>query len=213
MPDHAPADEGAYLAMPLDDLLRIVAIESHRARTIVIGEDLGTVPPGFRDVMAARGILGMAVLPFERDARGFVPVARWRRDAVAMTGTHDTPTIAGWWQARDLAWRAEIAGTPPTGLEERAADRAALWRAIGEGAPPADPAPVVDAAIAFVAATPGPLVLVPIEDLLGAEEQPNLPGTTTEHPNWRRRLPATTTALFDDPATARRIATLNEGTA
>ncbi|HVF92967.1 MAG TPA: 4-alpha-glucanotransferase [Sphingomonas sp.] len=214
IPAGAGAGEGAYLGMPLHDLLRIVAIESHRHRAIVIGEDLGTVPPGFRDIMRARGLLGMAVLPFERGEGGFTPAGQWPAGAVAMTATHDTPTLAGWWRGNDLGWRARIEGHASAQIERdeaaRAEDRAALWRAIGDGsAAPADPAPVVDAAIAFVAATQCPLIVVPFEDLLGVEEQPNLPGTTTEHPNWRRRAAAETETLLDDPAVERRIATLN----
>jgi 4-alpha-glucanotransferase len=213
VPHGAPAGEGAYLSMPFDDLLRIVTIESHRARAIVIGEDLGTVPPGFRDVMAARGIYGMAVLPFEREDDVFRPAARWSPQAVAMTGTHDTPTIAGWWQGRDLDWRARIEGWPDAAsTEARAArdeERTAMWQAIGVGELPANPAAAVDAAIDFAASTPCPLVIVPMEDLLALDEQPNLPGTTDEHPNWRRRMPGETKALLDAPDVAGRIARLN----
>lgn len=213
VPHGAPAGEGAYLAMPFEDLLRIIAVESRRARAIVIGEDLGTVPPGFRDVMAARGIYGMAVLPFEREEQKFKPAARWSPQAVAMTGTHDTPTIAGWWQGRDLDWRARIEGWAGAALIDaqtvRDEERTAMWQAIGAGDPPAEPTAVVDAAIDFVVSTPCPLVIVPMEDLLGLDEQPNLPGTTDEHPNWRRRIPGETAALLDTPDVAGRIARLN----
>ncbi|WP_445192889.1 4-alpha-glucanotransferase [Sphingomonas sp. Tas61C01] len=213
VPEGAPAGEGAYLAMPFEELLRIVAIESLRAQTIVIGEDLGTVPPGFRDVIAARGILGLAVLPFERDEATFKPAVAWSRQAVAMTGTHDTPTIAGWWQGRDLEWRSRIEHWAPPALAEaqvsRAQERSAMWQAIGDGVPPADPAIAVDAAIDFAASTRCPLVIVPLEDLLGLDEQPNLPGTIDEHPNWRRRMPGDTAALLESPPVAARIARLN----
>ena len=213
VPHGAPAGEGAYLSMPFADLLRIVAIESHRARAIVIGEDLGTVPPGFRDVMAARGIYGMAVLPFEREDDVFKPAALWSPQAVAMTGTHDTPTIAGWWQGRDLRWRARIESWPDAALVDaqvaRDAERTAMWQAIGAGELPTNPAAAVDAAVNFAASTPCPLVIVPMEDLLGLDEQPNLPGTTDEHPNWRRRMPGETAALLDAPDVAGRIARLN----
>jgi 4-alpha-glucanotransferase len=80
----------------------------------------------------------------------------------------------------------------------------------GEGDAPSsnDTQPVVDAALAFVAATPSPLCLPPIEDLLGIEEQPNLPGTIDQHPNWRRRLTAEARTLLDEPRIARRVAQL-----
>ncbi|WP_428970596.1 4-alpha-glucanotransferase [Sphingomonas sp. Xoc002] len=216
VPDGAPADQGAYLAMPFADMLRILRIEAHRANqgrgAIVIGEDLGTVPPGFRDIMAKAGMLGMRVLPFERDADGaFLPAETWSEQAIAMTATHDIATVAGWWKSRDLEWRAHIAGRPvsPDDSADRARERTALWQAIGNGAPePDEPAVTVDAAIAAVAETPCPLAIVPVEDLLGLDEQPNLPGTIDEHPNWRRRLPDTLDRSLATPEVATRIAIL-----
>jgi len=78
IPQGAFPTDGAYLTYPLDDLLRLVALESHRHRAIVIGEDLGTVPPEFRARMAEAGISGMDVLWFQRDKNGFLPPSRWR---------------------------------------------------------------------------------------------------------------------------------------
>ncbi len=208
IPAGADASEGAYLRMPGAQLRRIVAIEAQRADAVVIAEDLGTVPPGFRDNLAERCMLGMRVLPFERDAEGgFVPPAEWDEAAVAMTGTHDTPTLAGWWKERDIDW-AEQLGRSGADRARRATERTALWQAMGKpGDPPA--APPVDAMIARVAGAPCPLAIVPIEDLLGLEEQPNLPGTIDEHPNWRRRMDAPTPALLARRDVARRIALLN----
>jgi 4-alpha-glucanotransferase len=95
---------------------------------------------------------------------------------------------------------------------ERANDRDALWQALvqvgiasGAAPEPHDTHPVVDAALAFTAATPSPLCLAPIEDLLGSEEQPNLPGTIDEHPNWRRRLAVEAGSLLDEQRTAARV--------
>ena len=216
IPDGRAADQGAYLTMPFDHMLRILKIEAHRANdgrgAIVIGEDLGTVPPGFRDTMADAGMLGMRVLPFERDKAGhFLAPETWSAHAIAMTATHDIATVAGWWEGRDLEWRAQIAGTTVSDdqVEERKEERARLWDAIGEGPAPAEAAVVVDAAIEAVAATPCPLAIVPVEDLFGLIEQPNLPGTVDEHPNWRRRLPDTLEALTADTTVVARITMLN----
>ncbi len=217
VPEGASAAEGAYLDMPFDDLMRIVAMESQRAKAIVIAEDLGTVPDGFREAMDARAMLGMRVLWFERDAGGFVPPAKWSPDAVAMTGTHDLATVAGWWSGRDIDWtwdlgRKSEAADKPTDLATRAEDRVALWAAFDTGTEqptPEDTDPVVDAAVAHVASTPCALAIIPIEDLAGLVEQPNLPGTIDEHPNWRRRMPDTTEALLARPEVAARIDTLN----
>jgi 4-alpha-glucanotransferase len=202
IPEGAEATQGAYLTMPADHLKRIVAIEAHRAQAIVIAEDLGTVPPGLRDGLAARCMLGMRVLPFERDADGaFVPPRDWDAQAVAMTGTHDTPTVVGWWRGRDLDWRERLGGRPDRIARER--DKAGLWTMLGEDGPPPADAPL-DTILSAVAEAPAPLAIVPVEDLLGLEEQPNLPGTVDTHPNWRRRLPGETGALLARRAVARR---------
>ncbi|MGQ7440652.1 4-alpha-glucanotransferase, partial [Streptococcus suis] len=97
----------------------------------------------------------------------------------------------------------------------RIGDRKKLWTAataagVATGQMPNDPAPAVDAALALTTTAACPLLIVPIEDLVGLEEQPNLPGTTDEHPNWRRRLPDTTAALLARPEVARRTALLSE---
>ena len=135
-----------------------------------------------------------------------------------MTSTHDLPTVAGWWRETDLDRRAALGLMRDEAAErdERAADRGRLWSAfrdsgVAEGEAPAENAPeaVVDAAAAHVGGSACSLVLLPIEDLLGQEEQPNLPGTTDEHPNWRRRLPEAADRVLDDPAVVRRLRALD----
>jgi 4-alpha-glucanotransferase len=137
-----------------------------------------------------------------------------------MTSTHDLPTTAGWWRGRDISTRAAcgrlgVNEREEQLVEERASDRGRLWHAFteagavdGAGPPLDDPASFVDAALAFTAGTPSPLFLPPLEDVLGLEEQPNLPGTTDQHPNWRRRLTTEVNALFDEPRVAVRVAKL-----
>jgi 4-alpha-glucanotransferase len=192
----APLD-GAYLRYPLDDLLRLLALESWRHRCIVIGEDLGVVPEGFRERMRRARLLGTDVLFFMRRER-FLPPRRWRRHAVAMTTTHDLPTLAGWWRGLDIDLRERI-GLHSRDLaaeerERRADDRALLAQAINAAGTPkrvlaaSSADAFVDAAIGFVGATRSELALVPVEDVLALERQQNVPGTVDEHPNWRQRL-------------------------
>lgn len=218
VPDGARPSDGAYLAYPFDDMERLVALESHRHRAIVTGEDLGTVPEGFRERLARRGILGMQVLWFERDAHRFKPADQYSANAIAVTGTHDLPTIAGWWRGRDIEWRTPLGllgenMDEPAAQAERARDRQLIWETISpSGSPlpaPDDPEPVVDAALAFMGQTPAPLVVVPIEDALGLVEQPNLPGTVDEHPNWRRRLAGPSRDLLAAPQVRDRLARLD----
>ncbi len=211
VPDGGSAAEGAYLSYPVDDMLRVLAIESHAAEAVVIGEDLGTVPDGFRPRMDARGMLGMRVMPFEMEGDRLIAPDRYDAQAAAMTGTHDLPTMAGWWLGRELDWNEKLGRGRPdhaANRRERAEQRAGWWQSfvaagVASGPQPADddPAPVVDAAIGFVGKTPCDLVILPMEDVLGLVEQPNLPGTTHEHPNWRRRMPVATDAgLAAQPA-------------
>lgn len=219
IPHGASPAEGAYLAYPLDDLLRLVALESHRHRAIVIGEDLGTVPPEFRQHMAEAGISGMDVLWFQRDKKGFLPPSKWRPDAVAMTSTHDLPTVAGWWKGTDIAAREKLELVKDSEAERagRDKDRKALWNAVkaakvASGNPPApeNSEAAVNSAVRFVAKAAAPLALIPLEDMLGLTEQPNLPGTIDEHPNWRRRYGPPASDLLDTPQARRRLKALRE---
>jgi 4-alpha-glucanotransferase len=207
---------GVYLQYPFREMMGLLALESHRHQAIVVAEDLGTVPEGFREHIARVRMLGMRVLWFERSAKGdFTPANKWNREAAALSTTHDLPTLAGWWKGRDLAWCRKL-GMDKTSAEEkvfRARDRRKLWRTLkaegcAKGALPAAAAPFADAAFAHIAATPCPLKFFPVEDFIGETEQPNIPGTIDEHPNWRRRL------THDQPlatrSARRRVAILNK---
>ena len=228
VPAGAPATAGAYLTYPLDDLLRLVAIESWRQRAIIIGENLGTVPETLNTALAARGVMGIDVLWFERQPADedaaedtdtpapFLPPEQWPAQAVATTTTHDLPTIAGWWAGHDIAWRARLhqlgEGETEAGLMAmRAAERTALWQAmcaggVVDGAEPDAASAPVEAVLRWLSRARTPLRLVPVEDLLGAAEQPNLPGTVTGHPNWQRRLDADVRELFDHAEVRVRVA-------
>lgn len=214
VPQGASPRDGAYLHYPFADLLGLVCLESQRHRALVIAEDLGTVPRGFRHALFKARLLGMEVLWFARDAHGaFHPPARWPAHSAALITTHDLPTLTGWWRGRDLEWRDRIAGhIDKAAWRQRARDRRALWRALKasgiKGAIPKDASAFADAAIAALAHAPSPLKLVAVEDLTGAVEQPNIPGTIDEHPNWRRRLKS---AHPFATATARRRAALLNG--
>lgn len=221
IPEGASAAQGTYLQQPTDDLLRLIALESHRHRTIVVGEDLGTIPEGFQERMAAAGMLGMRVLWFEKQFGLFTDPRVWTREAAAMTSTHDLPTVAGWWLGHDIEVRAalDLCRDAEAEWAERETDRAALWAAFGhsgaaEGERPQATAPVLDAACRHLARAACEMVILPIEDAVGLTEQPNLPGTRDEqHPNWRRRLPQDAPTLLAQPAVAARLAALDDGAA
>ncbi|MGH7156476.1 MAG: 4-alpha-glucanotransferase, partial [Acetobacteraceae bacterium] len=213
---NSPA-EGAYLEYPLTDMLRLLALESHRHHAVVIGEDLGTVPDGLRDTLAAYGLYGMRVLWFERSDGAFLQPADWDANAVAMTSTHDLPPLASWWTGADIALRDRHHVLAPwqrrEQLEtERQADRIAIRQTFAgpastkeEPPTPDDTQRFVDDALQFVASTAAPLALLPLEDVLGTTEQPNLPGTTDQHPNWKRRLNGPVEEILNDAPAAQRL--------
>ena len=218
VPQGQDATEGAYLHFPVDDMMRLVALESQRHRAIVVGEDLGTLPEGFMERLNESGVMGLRVLYFEQAKdRSFKPPSTWSPGAVAVTTTHDLPTVAGWWRGRDIDWRVKLGllgegedGTPQR--EEREGDRARLWDAMcasgaAEGPMPAEGegAEVATAAARHVASAACALALLPLEDALALEEAPNLPGTTGAHPNWQRRLPGEAATLLDEHDTAARL--------
>lgn len=215
IPQGGDQRDGAYLHYPQDDLLRLLALESWRHKALILGEDLGTVPEGFREELAERGILGMRVLLFEQDHQGrFHPPRHWPDNALATSATHDLPTLDGWWQGRDIDWRERLQIADAQATEEaretRGRERRALREALAaDGGPEPDEvldsAAMIDACVGFLGHTPAPLVLLPLEDALGLEEQANLPGTVDSHPNWRRRYPGDSATLLDGEDAARRL--------
>ncbi|KPU59791.1 4-alpha-glucanotransferase [Pseudomonas fluorescens] len=214
IPNGSPPADGAYLYYPVDDLLRLLTLESHRHQAIVLGEDLGTVPDGLREKLIARSMLGMRVLLFEQDNTHFKPILDWPDNALATTSTHDLPTLNGWWHGRDIDWNARLGMVDASGeiewRQHREREREGLRRALSQ-----DPQnfreeshetdQVLDASVRFLGHTRAPLVLLPLEDALGVEQQANLPGTIDTHPNWSRRLPGYSEALLDGADAARRL--------
>lgn len=182
---------GLYVAMPRAELLAVVRIEAARAGAVVVGEDLGTIPEGLRAALDQAGVLGCRVAMFERDWDGdgaFTAPETYTEAALASWGSHDLPTWAGWRKGRDLDWRETLGElADPAAARARRAAEVAGFDALA-GPAPADLA-------RHLAASASRLVAVQAEDLLGAEEQANLPGTVLEHPNWRRRLALPASAL------------------
>jgi 4-alpha-glucanotransferase len=218
IPDGASGADGAYLGFPETDLVRLIALESQRHRAIVLAEDLGTVPDGFQDRLREAGIAGMRVLWFERGQDdSFTPPWHWTPRAAAMTSTHDLPTLAGWWRGHDIDWRLELGQVADEGAAraDRDRDKTLIWNAFqqsgaAQGEPPAadDSSGFADAACVHVGRSACELVMLPIEDALALVEQPNLPGTIDEHPNWRRRIAAHAENTLDDSATRARLQAL-----
>lgn len=198
---------GLYVSMPRDELLAVLRIEVARANAYVIGEDLGTIPDGLRDALAASGVMGCRVAMFERDWKGdqtFTQPSEYTDAALASWGTHDLPTWLGWREGRDIDWRARLDEVPDEAAARaaRAADVAAFAEMTGGSD--------LDALNRHLAGTASTLVAVQGEDLAQAVEQTNLPGTIFEHPNWCRRLPVPLSELVAGRALTQTSLTMSE---
>lgn len=207
IPAGASAKEGTYVSYPFDDLLGILALESQRNQCMVIGEDLGNVPQEVREKLGPLGVLSYRLLYFERGPDGgFRRPADYPRNAVVAVGTHDLPTLSGFWQGRDLDVRTKLGLFPSMAYRaqqvvNRSQDRAWLLTALEtEGLLPPDASvhpismPTMSLAMAqavhvYLARTPAKVMVVQGEDLLDQAEQVNLPVTTDAYPNWQHKLP------------------------
>ena len=214
IPDGLEATEGTYVRDHFEALLAVLALESVRQKVLVVGEDLGTVPDYVRDVLQRFGIRSYRLLYFERDPSGaFHPPRAYPRNALVSVTTHDLPTLAGFWEGRDIDQRRD-AGLLPDEATYRAMredrirekqqllDRLMELKLLPDWFPPsARDVPELtgelhNAIVGFLASTPAELMLLNQEDLLKQTEQQNLPGTTIQYPNWRHKMKCTVEELW-----------------
>ena len=181
IPTGAGPTNGTYVRYPASELLDIVALESHRARAFVVGEDLGTVEDEVRAELAERRILSYRLLWFEPEAP-----ESWPAQALAAVTTHDLPTVAGLWTGADRAAQRKIGLTPNE--EGEAGVRARLAAAAGASGD-ASVADITVGAYRALGRSPCQVLLATLDDALGVEERPNMPGTVDEWPNWSLALP------------------------
>ncbi len=200
-------DHGVYVQMPFEALLAATAQESVAHRCVVIGEDLGTVPEGFREEMADWGIWSYQVMMFERDDSGrFRGIDYYTPNALVTFNTHDLSTYAGWRSFSDLKLKRSLGIDPGESDDARWHALTMLSDVLRHHAIDTDD---LYAVAAFLARTKSRLLTISLEDLLGVIDQPNIPGTVDQHPNWRRRLPL----ALDDIAAAIDVAALKRATA
>jgi 4-alpha-glucanotransferase len=228
IPQGAAAPQGAYVNYPARELLAILALESVRRRTLIIGEDLGTVPPRIRRKLNQAGVFSYRVFYFERDGQNrFLPPEAYPTRALATVTTHDLPTLKGFWQGHDLALKRRLNLYSEARLAEadaaaREQDRRLLMEALqgrgllpdgalfDPGARDCCPLELREAVLTYLAQSEAALLEVRLEEIFGAPEQQNLPGTKKEHPNWRIKLPLTLDRMAGSPEPARLAARLNE---
>lgn len=200
-----PSD-GAYIHYPAEALLAILALESHKSHTTIVGEDLGTITPHIRKTLSLRGLLSYRLLFFEKTKKGnFIPPHRYKRSAMVAVSTHDLPTLKGFWEGRDIQWKTQLNMYPAPdaarkewsarSIEKqfliRALQKEGLLTDLHSGIPQAMPSfdsELQQAVYAYLARTPSFLLAVSLEDLLGDTDTPNIPAVSPrDYPVWRMK--------------------------
>ncbi len=216
IPSDGKAKDGVYVKDNESDLVNLLVLESRKSRTIIIGEDLGTVPFDFRDRLMARGVLSYRLFYFERDlAKNHTPFGDYPESALVSVSTHDLPTLAGFWKEADIEARKAIGVLNEKRELDFKQDRAnhkakIIERLVNDGCLPADVAHAAwespfptdalhEAVLRFVLNTPAKLVVINQEDIFLDPRQQNLPGTTWENPNWVTKMKFTVEELRSDP--------------
>ncbi len=210
------AKEGTYVEYFHEDLLKILALESMRSKTLIIGEDLGTVPPHVREILAHFRVFSYRLFYFERDKwGGFKEAESYPTVALAAVTTHDLPTLAGFWTAQDIALRNDLHMFPSelqyyAALQQRQEEKEKIvQRLISSGFLAKEvtnnpkiyvelTAELHSAIIGFLLSTPAKLVILSQEDLFRDARQQNLPGTVSEYPNWSTKMSYSLEELWQD---------------
>jgi len=206
--DHAVP--GAYIRYPAEDLFGILALESWRANAIVVGEDLGTIPSGFREKLEAWGVQRTHVLYFERDRDGtFCRPERYSPHACTTANTHDLPTLCGFLTAWDLELRRRLGVLSEPEWTLASAERGEALRQLEaalvsggwlKATPSREPEAFFAAIIAFLTATPSSLLAIALDDFGLEREAVNLPGVSMQvHPSWSRRMSQPIAELLESP--------------
>ena len=192
--------QGTYVRYPYEDLLNIVALESHRAGAFVVGEDLGTVEDLVREEMEDRNMLSYRLLWFEED-----PPEKFPEMALAAVSNHDVPTIAGLWTGEDLEHSKSLGLEVNAEGTETQLERLREWTGLEPDAPLDE---VIEAIYELLASAPSAVVMATLEDTLGVVLRPNVPGTTEERPNWSIPLPQLLEEICSDDRVMRAAGAL-----
>lgn len=217
IPEGHDATEGAYVQDYYEDLLPIIALESHRNQVLIVGEDLGTVEPYMREALNRFGILSYRLFYFEKRGDGsMIPARDYPAQALVSSTTHDLPTLAGFWSGRDIETRRSLGLLPDDHSYEqarwyRSEDKRRMASALQEAGllPPVDPGLAAasteltgelhGAITGFLVSTPSMLMTLNQEDLTKEQDQQNMPGTTWQYPNWKRKMKFTVEQLQTEP--------------
>jgi 4-alpha-glucanotransferase len=218
VPHGMDASDGVYIRYPADELYAILSLESHRCKALISGEDLGTVPSYVHDAMSRHGIQRTYVLQYELDSTNKEPIPEPRRSSVASLNTHDMPPFAAFWEGLDIEDRLDLGLMKEKQAEYERQDRKSVRESViaelrkrglitGGGAELED---VLRALLLVVAGSRASLVLVNLEDLWLEEHPQNVPGTTDERANWRRKARYTLEEMQGENATSSLLRQIGE---
>lgn len=207
IPKGSSPNEGAYVKYPWQDLLGIICLESHLNKTEVVGEDLGTAEEWFREELTKRKIASWKVFYFEKEGNLFKDNSLYPENSLCSITTHDLPTFKAYWTIKDLSLRRELSLLNQANFEKLSTQRLEEKRQILELLEkkgllePSSESLSIDrvllSLIEFLAKADSRYLLLYLEDLLLIEEQTNLPGTSSEVPNWRRKIPSTVDSISE----------------
>ncbi len=197
IPDNGAA--GGYITQPFRSLLAVIKIEAARARTLVIGEDLGLVPDGFRDEMRDNGFYGYSVLQYEKQGDMFRHPDHGPAQVLSCFATHDTPTLRGYEAGRDIDWWQTLGWTDEVQAAETRTQRLRDLKALKHLGGSENDGDLAVSVTETLARSHAAMVSMQLDDVLNHVEAQNLPGTVHEHPNWRRKYDVVVEALTDAP--------------
>jgi len=196
IPPGFPPDQGAYVSYPADELLAILSLESHRHKTVIVGENLGTVPPEVNQAMGRHRIRQIYVVQYEQRPNPRRPIRPPPVQSVASLNTHDMPSFAAHWLGNDLDDRADLGLIPHQQVARNKRQRHQLNAMLlafldrqhrSDPVQPDSPQHALRACLEWLASGPAKLLLVNLEDLWDEPNPQNVPGTSTQRPNWRRK--------------------------
>jgi 4-alpha-glucanotransferase len=194
IPDGVARGDGLYVHYPAEELHAILALESSRSGAAIVGEDLGTVPRYVRPAMARHGIHRAYVAQYELSEEHGLD--RVPPNALAAVNTHDMPTFAAFWSGADIDVQVSLGVTSSEAAERELARRDRIRRPLVRflrehghlaRAGAADASSVLRGCLDYLASGPAAIVVANLEDLWLEPRPQNVPGTSWEHPNWRRR--------------------------
>lgn len=216
IPHGARAVDGVYVRFPADELYAVLSLESHRHQASICGEDLGTVPRAVRSAMAKHNLARSYVLQFEIHPDRERTLGPVPQHAVAAVNTHDMVPFAGFVAGDDLDRRLELGLLDAASLARERSERDAAIEALRRylsrvgllQAGDTGPLALYRACLSWLAASRADLLLANLEDFWGERAPQNVPGTTTEYPNWRRRLRRSIEQIRSDPDVVAAVAAL-----